>query len=104
MISTSDLFERLIREVCFALEGSWQEAIILVTSPSFEQKMAKAISLADYLPLGAPGVPPDWAQPSASFSSVGSNTTFVTVQAFMPPVVPSASGDHLHSDLFEQAR
>jgi len=81
LVSTSDLLERLIQDVCRTLEGSWQQALAAVRSQPFQQKMMKITRLADYLPLEVPAARLEWGQPSGGFSSLGSNTTFAVYPA-----------------------
>jgi len=83
-VTTSDLLERLIEDVCRTLESSWQQALAAATRQPFQQKMLKATGLEDYLPLEIPAASLEWVQP-AGFSGLGSNTTFV---------VPPASGEY----------
>lgn len=85
MITTGELLERLIEEVCCSLESAWQTALAVVTSAPFQQKMVKVTGLAECLPLRAPQVPSEWVHPPGIVSGLGSNTTFA---------VPAASGNN----------
>lgn len=76
-VSTNDLLERLIREVCGALESLWRKAIAVVTSQPFERKMVCVTKLAEYFPLVQAIPVPHMPAVSGSFSSLGSNTTLV---------------------------
>jgi hypothetical protein len=84
LVTTGDLLERLIEDVCRTLDSSWQQALAAVTSQSFQQKTLKTTGLAGYLPLEIPAASLDWVPP-AGFSGLGSNATFVA---------PSASGEY----------
>jgi hypothetical protein len=74
-VSTTDLLERLVAEVCCLLENSWKQALEAVKQPLFEEKMVRVLQLRKHFPLTAPGQPRD-AAPTASGDiwPLGSNT------------------------------
>jgi hypothetical protein len=51
LVSTTDLLERLIKEVCATLESLWKKAIATVSNLSFGRKMVQLTDLATYFPL-----------------------------------------------------
>ena len=93
-ISTNELLERLISEVCGVLESLWRQAIAVVTSQPFERKMVSVTRLAEYLPL-VPVMYLPVSAASGSFSGLGSNTTFL---------VHPARSDAAGLEVFESER
>jgi hypothetical protein len=75
LISTNDLFGRLMVEVCNVLETSWKRALDAVRQPSFGEKIVRVLRLRKNFPLAIPAVTHE-AVPGASgnFSPQGSNT------------------------------
>jgi hypothetical protein len=82
LVATEDLLGRLISEVCTRLEEFWRLAIRVVNQSAFQEKMHRVIQLHDsrILNVRLPETGPA-PSPSRSFSSLGSNTTFI-VQPF----------------------
>lgn len=87
LISTSVLLERLVTEVCALLETCWGVAIKAIGELPFQAKMVKVLGLDEYPPLRVPeALLLDYVQPpSGSFSSLGSNTTYMVQPAFKRP-------------------
>jgi len=94
LVSTRDLLERLIEEVCATLESLWKQAIAAVSNPSFERKMVQVTGLVAYFPLKVQPLPLA-SLPSASgaFITAGSNTNFVVVE----PAKPGATEGNVSS-------
>jgi hypothetical protein len=83
LTSTEELLERLINEACHTLEWHWQQAIAVVASAPFQQKLLMTTGLKlteDVVPS-----PPAWEGPTST-PTLGSNTNFV---------VPAASGTYV---------
>jgi hypothetical protein len=74
-ISTNDLMERLVSEVCNLLETLWKRAVTVVTSQPFEQKMVSVTKLAEHLPLDLTIPVPSVPSASGTYRVLGSNTT-----------------------------
>jgi len=83
LVATEDLLGRLIDEVCTRLEEFWRLSIGVVNHSSFQQKMHRVIQLPDPRVPNVRGLPETGLvpSPSGSFSSLGSNTTFI-IQPF----------------------
>ena len=81
------LLERLVTEVCALLETCWGVAIKAIGELPFQAKMVKVLGLDEYPPLRVPeALLLDYVQPpSGSFSSLGSNTTYMVQPAFKRP-------------------
>jgi hypothetical protein len=66
-ISTTELFNDLIEEVCQTLEKLWQRAIEVVSTKPFRNRMERVIRLADYSPIS-------FVFPSATCETAASGT------------------------------